>query len=1029
MFCEIGQKALVSIGGGQEGTPLHILVWNYIRSWLPCTTSASCSEGTIAWWWDYSPFQFAFVRCNELLTSISALQLFLSRIALTLCCVCSRSSCGIQQFTQIAFSLLEIQSSCSMLHSLGLDMLTMAPAEVEALDVSRTLRLELQEHLQHILPQVLQLINRIAVANESESQVVEAIKLLVSWLQQGVTLSGLFEEHRCIFNMLWLCLQSRNEASVVQCCSLIKDIVSLSEFPRTAARDQAVSEIVRIVTLSGPALAPFFAVDGSSDSAAHEICSCITSLVCNETAHLSGPESCNIDFFSLLLSCVAQRSRKIASLTFDAWLSLQDVAVIARHPFLQSQIYYSLLTILLTHCKYRDGFVGWDLEIDDDEDDFSAYRDQRQGLQEVLVACFYALQVDFYRALQNEVMSADSWQCLEAVLYVLYSIMDSAKGLISSSSSSSDSVPILLLHEVANRVISMDPGKVPIFILESACKFLGSITFFIVGSQTIAGTAGSTLFFPALQFLFSIHSTDLSAHSRSKTIRDSVEIVASKSIHQLCVKGSHFFSAPTSCQSPHHRPPSDPHAAYHRIVSLIELTAQIVATRSECVSLIPSTLGEPSSSLSPSPSLMLLIEASTRTITVADLDNDSARNLVSILASPIVIGLKYELEHSAPKRQKVEVLLCVATQIIKFSDQTNISQGPLIGDFLSILWPLLNRISCHPILGVTVTVTNEVFNLFRSSILSARSLVLPEICNIATAVVSYLNTSLSAATTRESLESSPLSANSNSNAIQCAASMVEALAGRSDGLQMLSSLLEQITESVFGALQCDFQHLKSGHSTTLWRISDDSVDKYFSYVYLYVLMCPEVLSDMIPTVRKIVYALRMSLSLYKERGVLRAALHVLQSLFSPTTSKLIPYHSLLVQIAAEMGEDIVNLVLRSLCGEVQSSLCPNFVESLLCILSGSEEHYPDRARSWVYSAMSDVTIASLQVVRPQDKQLVLSAMIRLVTSDRRRCKALLMDFSKLCRLESTPDCLLAYEMWSCRSCCEYHGCEVQRWNR
>ena len=937
-----------------------------------------------------------FSILNKHPTLLSILQLFLNRIALTLCCVCSRSSCGVQKFIQIAFSLLE-QSSSSMLPSLGLDMLAMAPAEIEALDISRSLRLELQENLQLSLPRVLLLITKIATTNKSESQVVEAVKLLASWLHQGVTLSGLFEEQRCVFNMLWLCLQSGNEESVVQCCILMKDIVSISEFPRTAARDKAILEIVRIVTLSGPALAPFFAIDCHSDNAAHEICCCITSLTCNETAHLSKSASCNVDFFSLLLTCAAQRPRKIASITFDAWLSLQDIPVAARHPYLQKQIYSSLLTILLTHCKYGNGFVCWDSETNDDEDDFTAYRDPRQGLQDVLIVCIYALQRDFFRTLREELRTGDSWQSVEAVLYVLYAIMDSSKGLISDSSSDSD--PVQLLVDVANKVISMNTSIINVHILESACKFLGSITFFIVSSQSSVRTIGNNLFFPALQFLYNIYISDLSAHGQGTAIIDVIEKVASKSIHQLCVKGSNFFSS----SSPS---PSDNHVVYGRIGSMVEVTAQILSCRCERAICNTPNSEEPCCSSS----IMLLIEAAVRTITIAGLDSDSARNLISILGSPVITGLKYELEQPSPKRQKVEMLLCAATQVIKFSDQTNINQGVLIGDFLSFLWPLLNQVSCHPILTIITTVTDELFNLFRSCILSAKSLVLPEICNIASAVVSYLHTSLSPHSAVQSIGSSILEVNSNPNAIQCAASVVEALAGRPDGAHMLSSLLEQITESVFCALQSAFQLLKAGQPCTSWRISDDSIDKYFSYVYLYFLMCPELILDATSTLRKVIYALRMSLSLYKERGALRSALHVLQSLFSPTTSKVAPYHRQLMEIAVEIGEDIVNLVVRSLCGEVQSSLFPNYIESLLCILTGCEEHYSDRVRSWVFSAMSDTTVVSLQVLSAEEKHLVLSAMFRLASTDRRRCKALLMDFSKVCCLESTSDCLLAYEI-------------------
>ena len=47
------------------------------------------------------------------------------------------------------------------------------------------------------------------------------------------------------------------------------------------------------------------------------------------------------------------------------------------------------------------------------------------------MVCFYALQGDFFQILGDRVASRTEWQVLEAVLYVLHSVMDSAKGMIS----------------------------------------------------------------------------------------------------------------------------------------------------------------------------------------------------------------------------------------------------------------------------------------------------------------------------------------------------------------------------------------------------------------------------------------------------------------------------------------------------------------------------------------------------------------------------------------------------------------------
>ena len=64
--------------------------------------------------------------------------------------------------------------------------------------------------LQSSLPQVLLLVDAMSSSHQSEAQVLEVVRLLAAWLAQGVTLSSLFDEHRCdvIASLLML----------MQCC-------------------------------------------------------------------------------------------------------------------------------------------------------------------------------------------------------------------------------------------------------------------------------------------------------------------------------------------------------------------------------------------------------------------------------------------------------------------------------------------------------------------------------------------------------------------------------------------------------------------------------------------------------------------------------------------------------------------------------------------------------------------------------------------------------------------------------------------
>ena len=903
----------------------------------------------------------------------------------------------------------------------------MAPGEVEALDISRALKLELNDQLLSALPQIMLLVDRISSANESMSRVVEGIRLLSAWLGQGVTLSKLFEEHNGTFNCLWKGLQSGNEDCVIHCCTLLKDVVAINEFPCTAVRVTALMEIVRMFTTSQPALAPFFARDKTSDNSAHEICSCIVSLVCNETAALCAVGTCDSDFWSLLLSCVSQKPRKIASMTFDAWLSLQDIPVAERHPFLQKQVFATLLISLLSQCQYPDGFTKWD-ESDDDEEDFLSFRDYRQGIQEVLVVCFYSLQGDFFLCLADSLQTSTSWCCLEAVMCVMNSVMESAKKLVTICPPGD--TPVLLITQVASRILTLNFSNAPYQIFETACKYLCSITFFIVqspppgGSLASSSTSSSTsdLFFPSLEFLFNIYTANKSSHC-DVNAAESLDRAAAKAIHQLCIKGSSHFRVAI---------------ARERLNGLIEITAQILSSKSNA-----SHANISSSETEAFSSVLLLLEAAVRTITVSQIDAESANNLIKVLGLPIVQGMQTELDSAVPSKTKVSSLLSAATQIIKFSEQSGINQVEILSEFLTVLWPLVELIPRHGTLGAAVEVTNALFVMYGSCMLSAKVLVQSRALDMAMSVVAYLQVSMSPSLfnttmTRDrdnspyspsshSSNSNSSSSNSNSKALQCAGSLVEAFGGRTDGSHMLAPLLQQVTDIICTALDYDMQHIKDRIASSTSTSSSPSVtvsparrftdeettEKYFSYVYLNFLVCPALFPAMAPTLQQIIRMLCMTLSLYTERDSLRAALQVIQSFFSPsatTVTMLGQSYDIVLESLCLRGEEIINRVVRCMCGEVQSSLVPNLVDCLVCILSGCEDTvHQAKTRAWMFAALSDQSITSLQLLSPADKQLVLTSLFRLISSNKRRCKALMHDFSKICSSEVTSDCLLAYE--------------------
>lgn len=388
-------------------------------------------------------------------------KMFVSRVILSLACVCTRAPGGIASYLQTAFGLVDLtalpnasststSTSTSFLTTgspllalsrilLGLDMLTVLPAEIEALDVSRQMRTELEDQLLQASGRVLALADALASScvvgltqlAQSQNQfgssslspsppqsssssmnsqykmlATNVMKLVRAWLLQGVTLSKLCEEHAPIMQLTSYSMQSGDGDLVRQACGLLKEVTGISDFPRGEARNRAVNAVVQLVTSSATALAPFFGPDGDND-VAHEVCDFIVTLATSEVSYLSSPQGFNVDIFQLLLSCVSLRPRKISSLTFDIWVTLQDMPVSERHPFLVQDIFYKLLPLLMDQCLYPEGFSHWDpcSYDEDDMQDLESFREHKNGIQEVVLICFHALRGSFFATIMETIIS------------------------------------------------------------------------------------------------------------------------------------------------------------------------------------------------------------------------------------------------------------------------------------------------------------------------------------------------------------------------------------------------------------------------------------------------------------------------------------------------------------------------------------------------------------------------------------------------------------------------------------------------
>jgi hypothetical protein len=217
---------------------------------------------------------------------------------LTLACICTKIPNGISILIQQFFDIMD-PSFLSTTTFLGIELFSLIPSEVEAADVSHSLRIELQSQLNNELKRMLLLIQSIVslVMNDTNYQHLRnlqiiALKLLRSWLMQGVTISILFQEYNMILKFLCDSLQSGDPLLVSESCSSLREIIIIEDTKNPIVRDETILKIIQHVTSTAPSLAPFFGINGD-ENVAHEICNFMVSIASNDITLLTTFQNCN----------------------------------------------------------------------------------------------------------------------------------------------------------------------------------------------------------------------------------------------------------------------------------------------------------------------------------------------------------------------------------------------------------------------------------------------------------------------------------------------------------------------------------------------------------------------------------------------------------------------------------------------------------------------------------------------------------------------------------------------------------------
>lgn len=267
-----------------------------------------------------------------------------------------------------------------------------ASSQVSQLDVARDVRLELEDGLRALLPEVLDILQAVAMSTAPPSTSASSVNMytsltqggalgvLYNWLPVGITVDSLYVNNRRFLQFVVSQITSPSEDNVRKASTILSKIMTVMEYPRPGVRNELILWVLGEILSGSTSFSKFFGDDGDDD-VAFEIVGCVVSIVTAELPLLSTSDFFRYELFDLLLTFLSQKPRKLAAVTFDVWCNLEDISSCQRHPFLTGRgvgstgtdgsIYTKVLEVLLSQCDCG-------LALTDESDDLEEFRDARQ---------------------------------------------------------------------------------------------------------------------------------------------------------------------------------------------------------------------------------------------------------------------------------------------------------------------------------------------------------------------------------------------------------------------------------------------------------------------------------------------------------------------------------------------------------------------------------------------------------------------------------------------------------------------------
>jgi len=900
----------------------------------------------------------------------------MTKVCLLLAAISVRTPNGSSDFVSKAFSLFPQQIPNDLSENkknsiltgrlvLMLKMLKSLTEEADAADISRALRLELEQGMNESACHVLKAIEEVMeIAFKFKNSPTECRELLVacfecflSWIEFGTTFSTLYMNNNRLFELIIFTLEKLpglpcddgkeniNEGLLLApvLCETIESLVVVAEFPRPAKREVAINALIS--RLDSLKISFATGIQREDDELCDVICRTVTSIAEVEIEYIAGRHApmIGLELVSFILAMSACPMKKMLFLTTEFWLQLQDLPLIDRHPSLANDVYSSLLDVILEQCEYPSDFSSWENHSSNffDEDTFRDLRESSSGVKDVLIVIYYLLRKKYLEKVLHWLEKRNnSWQAIEACLLVISHTSKEAKSWIEMPDKNAEqrndaevtkNIIIGLIKEVLSNHQTMFSNSL---VLKAGCKLLGAFPAFLIDGSCESDRGKYSLLVPALNYFLLALRKDLSV-SRSVT-------TGIKSVCVVCEKA----------------------------LTLDNEASNILMGLSKFLTEVHIELEDQ----------LLIAESVTRVF--VSVEGSKASDLVGEFSAPLLQMLVLNL-NAEWNSEGICKSLQIIGQIVRFLDTPVTYDGCHSSNkLLGHLIPILDQVfmTCkenEPIMCQFFSLVERVMSSLR---------MVPNIQNL---LPSFLGTMFEC----YAVTHFPC-------CLDCMKVAVEIFCSE------VGETAEHFKELFRRVCAETFNFVKQGHPPNSIH---NLIASFFSLAYRYLLYRPSqiLLGPDLPIIVELATVCLDTGAESLERESSRAVLLFVGKLAQQSKTIFEEYTEEIDKILLGKGGRLCGLILRAIALGSPSMLWANLIDCLYLLLN----EYLQRAqkefvKNWVMATVYDPSITAALSV--QDRQNVAEAIIRLAIESKQRFKALMLDFAKICNHLMTADGLLAY---------------------